>query len=161
FPYGIVNGSLSHLTVDGNGSFWFTIDGGADQIGRLTVSTPPSGPAVGTYARFVIPTENRPTVSPIFSNPQGIAAGPDGNLWFTEFNGNQIGRISPSGTVTEFSLPTGLGEPTAIAAGPDGNLWFTEFEQNQVGLITPAGQVEEFSIGSFSMTPTDIAVGPD
>ena len=25
---------------------------------------------------------------------EGITAGPDGNLWFTEFNGNRIGRIS-------------------------------------------------------------------
>ena len=37
------------------------------------------------------------------SVPEGITAGPDGNLWFTEINGNQIGRITPGGTVTEFS----------------------------------------------------------
>jgi virginiamycin B lyase len=30
-----------------------------------------------------------------------ITAGPDGNLWFTEPNG-KIGRLSPSGEVTEF-----------------------------------------------------------
>lgn len=28
------------------------------------------------------------------AQPIGITAGPDGNLWFTEFNGNRIGRIS-------------------------------------------------------------------
>ncbi len=34
--------------------------------------------------------------------PIRIAAGPDGNLWFTEADGNKIGRISPSGTITNF-----------------------------------------------------------
>jgi streptogramin lyase len=24
-----------------------------------------------------------------------IAVGPDGNLWFTEYNTNQIGRVTP------------------------------------------------------------------
>src|SRR5439155_25862858 len=31
-----------------------------------------------------------------------IAAGPDGNLWFTEPAPNRIGRITPAGVVTEF-----------------------------------------------------------
>ena len=33
--------------------------------------------------------------------PQDIAAGPDGNLWFTE-GGNRIGRITTAGVVTGF-----------------------------------------------------------
>ena len=39
------------------------------------------------------------------SGPYGIAAGPDGNLWFTEFDGDRIGRITPAGVVTEFGAP--------------------------------------------------------
>ena len=27
------------------------------------------------------------------AGPIGIAAGPDGNMWFTELGGNRIGRI--------------------------------------------------------------------
>ena len=34
------------------------------------------------------------------SGPYGIAAGPDGNLWFTEGFGNQIGRITTAGAIT-------------------------------------------------------------
>ena len=37
---------------------------------------------------------------------QGIAAGPDGALWFTESNGNKIGRITTAGVVTEYPIPT-------------------------------------------------------
>src|SRR5271165_790374 len=59
------------------------------------------------------------------SGPVGITAGPDGNLWFTEFSGNKIGRITPGGTVTEFSAGiTPNSGPDGITAGPDGNLWF-------------------------------------
>src|SRR5688572_14768365 len=55
-----------------------------------------------------------------------ITSGPDGNLWFTEFFGAKIGRITPLGVITEFPLPTPPGvDPLGITAGPDGNLWFT------------------------------------
>ena len=40
---------------------------------------------------------------------------------------DRIGRITPTGTVTEFSAGITLGAgPSEITAGPDGNLWFTE-----------------------------------
>ena len=35
--------------------------------------------------------------------PEGITAGPDGNLWFTDVNLSRIGRMTPAGLVTEFS----------------------------------------------------------
>ena len=35
-----------------------------------------------------------------------IAAGPDGNLWFTNQNNNSIGRITPAGVVT-VKVPAG------------------------------------------------------
>ena len=62
------------------------------------------------------------------AQPTSIVAGPDGNLWFTEFNGgNRIGRITTAGVITEFSTGITAGAlPYGITAGPDGNLWFTE-----------------------------------
>src|ERR1039457_4441892 len=57
--------------------------------------------------------------------PEGVTAGPDGNLWFTEFSIGRIGRITPLGVVTEFSAGITAGShPFGITAGPDGNLWF-------------------------------------
>src|SRR5258708_1766324 len=61
-----------------------------------------------------------------------ITTGPDGNLWFTEEFKQHVGRITPSGVVTEFSA--GQDENIGITAGPDGNLWFTEFG-DQIGRI--------------------------
>ena len=40
-----------------------------------------------------------------------ITTGPDGNLWATESQGNAIARITPTGTATEFPLPTAGSAP--------------------------------------------------
>jgi streptogramin lyase len=90
--------------------------------------------SAGTRAQ--VATEFSAGITP-FSSPQGIAAGPDGNLWFTEYNGNRIGRITPAGVITEYSAGMSAGaSPWSIAAGPDGNMWFTEFNGNAIGRIT-------------------------
>ncbi len=89
---------------------------------------------------------------------QGIAAGPDGNIWFTESGGTDIGKITPTGVVTL----SHVGRSTlGITAGPDGNLWFTEQSSNQIGMITPAGVVTEFAIPTASAGLFAIAAGPD
>src|SRR5262245_23639811 len=92
--------------------------------------------------------------------PRVIAAGPDGNLWFTEVTGHKIGRITVAGVVTEFPLPTPNSAPTGIAAGPDGNLWFTEQVGNKIGRITTAGVITEFPVPTPASGPTLIAAGP-
>ncbi len=61
---------------------------------------------------------------------------PDGNLWFVEQGGNYVGRITTSGTITEFLIPTGNCHPIGITKVPDGNLWFTEFFEDKIGRIT-------------------------
>jgi len=94
----------------------------------------------------------------------GITAGPDGNIWFTEYSGSRIGRITPTGVVTEFKL-SALQYPTSITAGPDGNLWFIESGYNgwnpNIGRITPTGVVTEFSLGGGTPSPSGIVAGPD
>jgi uncharacterized repeat protein (TIGR01451 family) len=73
------------------------------------------------------------------SGPHGITEGPDGNLWFTEFNNNAIARITPAGTVTEFSLAgfQAGSDPANITAGPGGLLYFTEEGVGRIGSINP------------------------
>jgi hypothetical protein len=39
------------------------------------------------FTEFVVPTPH--------SSPEAITAGPDGALWFTEWEGGKIGRITP------------------------------------------------------------------
>jgi streptogramin lyase len=95
------------------------------------------------------------------SAPQGITVGPDGNLWFTETQGNRIGRITTGGAITEFALPNVGSSPEGITAGPDGNLWFTEGPGNRIGRITTGGAITEFPMPHASSGPAGIAAGPD
>ncbi|QYX78419.1 virginiamycin B lyase family protein [Streptomyces akebiae] len=76
---------------------------------------------------------------------QGIAAGPEDNVWFTQPQDVQIGRITPAGVVTEDDVPVGNSTSVGIAAGADGNLWFTHFSTNKIGKATTSSFVDEVS----------------
>jgi streptogramin lyase len=119
------------------------------------LAAPASAAPVGTITQFSA------GITP-GSTPAGIAVGADGNLWFTEFFGDRIGRITPAGVVTEFSDGITPGSrPDGITAGPDGNLWFTEAGGRRIGRITTAGVVTEFSTGITGGGLTGITAGPD
>src|SRR5438552_3158673 len=82
----------------------------------------------------------------------GILVGPDGNLWFNEYNSNQIGRITPSGEITEFALIPGSG-PHYMTIGPDANIWFAAADGNRIGRITPDGDVTQFDLPTPNSRP--------
>jgi streptogramin lyase/tRNA A-37 threonylcarbamoyl transferase component Bud32 len=127
-----------------DGTMWFTELG--DRIGRIT--------AQGTTSGYNLP-DRAPT------GLAGITAGSDRNMWFTEAQTNRIGRITPSGAIKEFNVPTpdaGLG---AITLGPDGACWFVEQRANKIGRITPDGTISEFPIPSANSGPGGISAGPD
>ena len=71
------------------------------------------------------------------SNIEDLTVGPDGNLWFTNRGNTQsIGRITPSGTITETTsgLDPMASMPNGITVGGDRRLWFTD-----EGSLTMAG----------------------
>lgn len=115
--------------------------------------------APGEVTSFLIPAAE--------GSPWAIGKGPDGNLWFSQPSTNKVGRITPSGEVTEFSVPvsphasSGGGEPGAITAGPDGNLWLVMGNGGQIDRITPLGEVTPFTAEEGSDTIGGIAVGSD
>jgi streptogramin lyase len=137
-----------------DGNLWFTL--------KLTASAGSSGAAGSAFGRItragVVTEFQVPTPG---AEPLGIAKGPDGNVWLTEFYGNNIARVAPDGTVTEFPILTAASHPNGIVAGPDGNLWFTEQQASQIGRMSTAGdQPVEFSLGAGRL-PTGITAGPD
>jgi virginiamycin B lyase len=129
--------------------------------------------STGKISEFPISTAN--------GEPTAITSGPDGNLWFTEtiwlgpnING-EIGRITPAGKITVFSLPHSKGYsqggggylygiafgPVAITSGPDGNLWFTDLP-GKIGHISPDGKnITEFSFSSANSGEYGITSGFD
>jgi streptogramin lyase len=130
-------------------------------VGWLGLSTAPARAAAGTV-----------TIFQVSSTPFFITSGPDGNLWFTQGETAQIGRITPSGTITDFSTPTASSGPDGITAGPDGNMWFTEQNAGQIGRLTISSisvsskgksraTITEFPLKKASSQPLGITPGPD
>ena len=128
------------IALGSDGNLWLTTSGG---IGRMT-------PA-GAFTLFPIARSN--------AGATQITSGPDGNLWFTRPADARIGRITISGEITEFSLPTNS-LARNITAGPDGNVWFTK-PDDRIGRITTSGVVTEFVTPSSHIWPFAIAAGPD
>src|SRR5580700_3083304 len=94
----------ARITLGPDGNLWFTEQtfqnlGGIGRISHITRSGV-------TLTEFPVPT------STIGYGPLGITSGPDGNLWFTSGTQPNVGRITPSGTITEFLVsapPSGSG----------------------------------------------------
>ncbi len=122
---------IESITRDMSGNLWFTetqsYDGSHNYIGKMTQA--------GHFTFYPIRRNN--------AFLMGIAAAPNGGIWFTEYGADRAGRILPSGRITEFYLGRGA-FPQTIAAGPDGNLWTTGM--HCVVRISPSGQMKRIIV---------------
>lgn len=105
------------------------------------------------------------TVTSSTSDPNGIALGSDGSIWFTEQSASKIGRLNPAtGTMSgEFPTDTLNAGPSGIVATASGFLWFTEQNIDRIARIDSTGVVDEFGAGIIASgsRPNAIAIGPD
>ena len=152
-------GSILDFATGTDGALWYVANGweptSIELLGRMTTTGE-------VTAEFLVGEVN------------GLAGGPGARIWFTEGNG-VIKRVVGSGSVEEFTVPTGVGKdlpsyssPGALVAGPDGNMWFLDYGLNDedhdfVGRITPQGEIKEFPLpGEFREPQYQewIAAGP-
>lgn len=92
--------------------------------------------------------------------PYAMVVGPDKNLWFVEWGGQKVGRITTAGVVTEFPIANAQAL-IGIASGPDGNLWFTDMTAEKIGHISTSGtNIVQYSLAAGSF-PEGITAGPD
>jgi virginiamycin B lyase len=106
---------------------------------------------------------NEYNVPTAVSSPAGITRSSNG-LIFAEENGNKIGELSGSTsvTITEYTIPsTPAPKPLSVTEGSDGNFWFTESAKPQIGRLSTAGVFTEFALPNSASTPWGIATGPD
>jgi virginiamycin B lyase len=138
-----VEGSVRAITTAGD-TAWATLE---DPAGVLRLN------ADGPGHRFTI----RSPRDPFFG---GIAAAPDGSLWFTEtdFRKVWVGRMTADGRYSYWRVPGKLLEGGRITAGPDGAMWFTE--PHAIGRITADGQATRFPLAGAAV-PHDIVAGGD
>ncbi len=119
---------------------------GANVTLRLVrMSPPPAMPAAelkGTVREFVVPID---TADP---RPHDPVVDPQGNIWVTLQNANQVGRLDPkTGEWKLFPVPTKGGGPHGIACDASGNIWFTESAGNKIGrLDARTGVITEYAV---------------
>ncbi len=166
------------LSQGPGGGIWFT-ETTARKVGHIT--------STGALAEFAVPLPpaHPPSTGPLgfgpplessaLPGPGSIIAGPDGNIWFTNGGsdvgvsgvyGGQIDRITQTGTVSEYQIPSPNSQPNDLVAGPDGNLWFTEstLYGGVIGRITPGGTITTFMLPEVQEQVSEtfgIAAGPD
>jgi uncharacterized protein (TIGR03437 family) len=155
-------GRLAGLTAGPDGALWFTKSNGIGRISTSGVIT--EFPLIigirienlllgaialgadgnlwaGTLSGTIWKINPAGTVLASYftsSDGTGLAPGADGAIWFTTAYANKIGRITPSGAVTEYRIPTAAAWATSIAPGPDGNLWFVEQDANKIAKLVLA-----------------------
>jgi virginiamycin B lyase len=110
-----------------------------------TGGSSPQWIAVATY----------PSVDALF-----MISASDGNLWYTDSDNGNIGKVTPQGQITTFPVPSPTSVPYYMVQGPSSTLWFTEFNRG-IGSVTTAGQVTEYPDPSSRWYHQSIAVAPD
>ncbi len=149
--------------------------GGLPSAVATSVSVPS---AVATTVTAPCNTLTTSQVLALLGNgPVFVAPHPSGKIFFTSYNGNQVGFYDPATMdfVTSPSDATGLpanSGPAGIALGPDGMFWVAEFGANGSTVY----RVDEFTFdatdtfeliqhplpaGDTLTGPFDTALGPD
>ena len=132
----------SHWARSSDGHLWFTEGVRPPSSGPITTSLIDRIGRIDPATHVVVEFDGLS----IGANAQAIAAGPDGNIWFLEFGTNSVGRITPTGAITEFQLPPGLqlvqdrGEELTV--GPGNNMYF--LTTGGIARMTTAGTFAGF-----------------
>jgi virginiamycin B lyase len=119
-----------------DGNIWFS---GHDYIGEMTQQG-------GLLHDYAIPSADDPNSSAT-ETAIYLTLGPDGNLWYTDpyVSSDIVGRLTPSGQITEYPIGFGSNGAANITSGSDGNIWFEATGGGLLGRITPTGVLTVFN----------------
>jgi virginiamycin B lyase len=120
-PASAPNANLNTAAFDGDGMLWFT--GQAGWYGSVD-------PASGEVSVFPAPRG---------TGPYGIAATPDGEIYFSSLAGSYLGAVDrTSGEVSVIEPPTAGAGLRRVWSDSHGRLWVSEWNAGQVGVYDPA-----------------------
>ena len=92
------------------------------------------------------------------SDPFGVAADEDGNVFVTDGAGGRLYRITPEGAARV--IAAGLDMPSAVALAPDGSLVVANTGAQTIVRVDPATGGAAVVAGGFA-APVGVAVGAD
>jgi streptogramin lyase len=156
----------STLTLGSDGNLWFSEQIWAGQF--LTAGFIGSVTPAGVISEYPLPPRDHATVS-------SLTPGSDGNLWFIAtqqsfFSGQAssvICRMTPSGVLTEYTLPTPGAAANSLTPGPGGDLWFIQVSQfpfmtpsSMICQVTPSGTITAYPISEPEIA-ANLTVGAD
>jgi virginiamycin B lyase len=118
-PSNAPDANLNTAAFDGAGHLWFT-----GQSGIYGVLDPVSG-TIDAYP------------SPRGSGPYGIAATPDGQIYFASLAGSYIGAITADRSVLEIDPPTPAQGARRVWADSTGAIWVSEWNSGQLSRFEP------------------------
>jgi streptogramin lyase len=122
--------------------------------------------AAGSSVLAAVTITEYPNTMTANSSPHHSVLGPDGNMWFTEFDpSGKIGVMSASGTMIAEHTLAANAHPNDIAVGPDNNIWFTEYASPggtaAIGRLTTSGTLNEFTLSPSTARPHAVVAAPD
>jgi virginiamycin B lyase len=151
YPTGIAGATPTDVAVTSDGTVWF-LDATNNTVDKMTFPGP-------TFSECGIPTPD--------SVPQFMTVGPDGNIWFTESNVDQVAVSITSGGCSIAEIPTPSSAvvqtiPLGITVSPEDDLiWFAEYGAGQVADIKSGDVISEHGLPGNNTTAVEVAPGPD
>jgi sugar lactone lactonase YvrE len=95
-----------------------------------------------------------------FSNPTGVAYGPDGNVYVADFDNGKLRVVTPDGTTSTLVAQTGFRRPFGLAFDAAGTLWVTtDADQNGVHVPMKSGSVWRVDVHAKVATIVANAIG--
>jgi streptogramin lyase len=177
FPAAGVGGGNSSLTVGPDGNLWAA---NGDKVFRITAGGTVDSFAVigssrgiassggllwvadaGNSAIVSVTTDGVATAYPIGGGPQGIAAGSDGQIGFTNPNPpHRVGRLVAGGSPLQTETAPGT-DPFGMTYGSDGAYWFAQPVTDNIGRLTADGEYSQLDGLSPDSNPRYLAAGPN
>ena len=169
-----VTGVVTELVALPDGSLRFKAAAASGSTNTVVWQVSPTGeiaataddPKVPFGEAASFPVKPVPPSGGIYS---GGVIGADGNLWFGIQSGAAIGRLTPTGELTEFRDCLRYGQlffgPETLVRGSEGNIWFTSLAERSlpnivdpasIGMVTAAGAITQIYAG-VTVEPKAIA----
>ncbi len=168
-----LTGSPQWITAGPDGKMWFT-EPNDDTIGSIAMdgtvaefpigsSTMPTAIAQAFDGRLWFTQRTTPfhvstiTVGGVLAESQvvveesnGIIRGSGSVMWLTSSGSNAIGKMTGTGEIISYTIPTPVSHPLRLTMDGSGTIWFTEYAANIIGRLVPSEQQDVVEIPSSS-----------